>query len=275
MNDPRPTEPQGEPSGPMFRIAFLFHSELDLLKTTLPRCLDALTAGTSQSFEVVLRADGTPDEVAEQLPALLNTWGVDELHLRRRRRHVVSGDPSNNGHRRFFTPRARYLIVIEGDVVMYRTEGSFDVLTACRELFERQPRVPVLSKVNDYHQWSWKLVDEGPAIEPGVRSVNRLSAHFIAYDVARFVPVAERFGAWDLDVFIDRPDLSYNWEDLVSHVGTTGGRRIAFPEGWPLDVFHCDRKVAPGSMYHTQRPAVKAEILAELERRYRPAKVST
>ena len=82
MNDPRPTEPQGEPSGPMFRIAFLFHSELDLLKTTLPRCLDALTAGTSQSFEVVLRADGTPDEVAEQLPALLNTWGVDELHLR-------------------------------------------------------------------------------------------------------------------------------------------------------------------------------------------------
>jgi len=254
---------------PTFRIAFLFHSGLDLLKTTLPRCLEALTGGTSQSFEVVLRADGTPADVAEQLPALLDAWGVDELQLRRRRRHLASGDASNNGHRRCFSPRAPYLIVIEDDVVMYRTERSFDVLTACRELFERHPQVPVLSKVNDYDQWSWKLADEGPPIEAGVRSVNRLSTHFIAYDVARFVPVAERFGAWDLDVFIDRPDLSYNWEDLVSHVGTTGGRRIAFPEAWPLDVFHCDRKVA-GSMYHTQRPEVKAEILAELEQRYRP-----
>lgn len=255
---------------PTFRIAFLFHSGLDLLKTTLPRCLEALTGGTSQSYEVVLRADGTPADVAEQLPALLDVWGVDELQLRRRRRHLASGDASNNGHRRCFSPRAPYLIVIEDDVVMYRTERSFDVLTACRELFERHPQVPVLSKVNDYDQWSWKLADEGPPIEAGVRSVNRLSTHFIAYDVARFVPVAGRFGAWDLDVFIDRADLSYNWEDLVSHVGTTGGRRIAFPEAWPLDVFHCDRKVASGSMYHTQRPEVKAEILAELEQRYRP-----
>ncbi|MDQ7909102.1 hypothetical protein RB614_31725 [Phytohabitans sp. ZYX-F-186] len=255
---------------PTFQIAFLFHSGLDLLKTTLPRCLEALTGGTSQSFEVVIRADGTPADVAEQLPALLDVWGVDELQLRRRHRHVASGDASNNGHRRCFSLRAPYLIVVEDDVVMYRTESSFDVLTACRELFERHPQVPVLSKVNDYDQWSWKLADEGPPVEAGVRSVNRLSTHFIAYHVARFVPVAERFGAWDLDVFIDRPDLSYNWEDLVSHVGTTGGRQIAFPEAWPLDVFHCDRKVASGSMYHTQRPAVKAEILAELEQRYRP-----
>jgi hypothetical protein len=100
-----------------------------------------------------------------------------------------------------------------------------------------------------------------------------LSTHFIAYDVPRFSPAAERFGGFDLDVFIDRSDLSYNWEDLVSHVGTTGGRRIAFPESWPLDVYHCDRKIGQGSMYHTQRPEVKSEILAGLEERYRTAKV--
>jgi hypothetical protein len=117
------------------------------------------------------------------------------------------------------------------------------------------------------------LTDRGPAIEPGVRSVNRLSTHFIAYNVARFASVAARFGGFDLDVFIDRPDLSYNWEDLVSHVGTTGDRRIAFPESWPLDVYHCDRKIEQGSIYHTKRPAVKAEILADLERRYRAAEV--
>jgi hypothetical protein len=54
----------------------------------------------------------------------------------------------------------------------------------------------------------------------------------------------------------------------VSHVGTTGDRRIAFPEPWPLDVYHCDRKVDQGSMYHTRRPEVKAENLAGLEQKY-------
>jgi hypothetical protein len=255
--------------GPSWRIAFLFHADLDLLSTTLPRCVEALTSGTSEAFEVVLLADGTPERVAAQLPGRMAIWGLDEVQVRSRDRHVASGDPSNNGHRRLFAARSPYLIVIEDDVVMYRTERSFDVLAACRRLFEQHSDVPVLSKVNDYGQWSWKLTDEGLEIEPGVRSVNRLSTHFIVYDVARFLPVAQRFGAFDLDVFIDRADLSYNWEDVVSHVGTTGGRRIAFPESWPLDVFHCDRKIDADSMYHTQRPAVKAEVLAALEQRYR------
>lgn len=253
---------------PTWQIVFLFHSDLELLSTTLPRCLDALTGSTTESYEVLLLADGTPADVAAQLPDQLAQWGVDELRSRARRNQVASGDPSNNGHRRAFPATSPYLIMIEDDVVMYRTDPSFDALAACRQLFQRHPDVPVLSKVNDYDKWSWQLEDRDPGIEPGVRSVNRLSTHFIAYDVARFVPVAQRFGGFDLDVFIDRSDLSYNWEDLVSHVGTTGDRRIAFPEQWPLDVFHCDRKVDPGSMYHTQRPEVKAEILAALEQQY-------
>lgn len=265
--------PRALPPGPTWRIAFLFHANLDLFRQTLARCVDALTAATSETFEIVVLADGTPDDIARQLPELLDEHGVDEVQLRSRRRHVASGDGSNNGHRRFFPVRAPYLVVVEDDVVMYRTERSFDVLRACRELFERHSDVPVLSKVNDYEQWSWKLADIGPQLEPGVRSVNRLSTHFIAYDVARFVPVAQQYGAFDPDVFIDRDDYSYNWEDLVSHVGTTGGRRIAFPESWPLDVHHCDRKVEAGSMYHTQRPEVKAEVLAELEARYRAGEV--
>lgn len=256
---------------PDFRITFLFHTNLDLLSRTLPRCLEALTAGTRESFEVVLHCDGTPPETVAQLAPMLTQWGVDELRVRQRDRHVASGDGSNNGHRRLFDLRSPYLIVIEDDIVMYRTDPSFDALSACRRLFEQHPQVPVLSRVSDYHQWSWELEDKGDEIEPGVRSVNRLSTHFIAYDLRRFLPVANRFGAFDLDVFIDRSDFSYNWEDLVSHVGTTGDRRIAFPEGWPLEVFHCDRKVEPGSMYHTQDPRLKARVLAELEQRFRPA----
>ncbi|MFG3041760.1 glycosyltransferase family A protein [Streptomyces sp. NPDC048330] len=256
---------------PTFRIVFLFHKDLGLLSQTLPRCLEALTRHTQESYEVVLHCDGTPPETVALLASRIDRWGVDELRVRRRDRFVPSGDASNNGHRRFFDLRSPYLIVIEDDVVMYRTDAAFDVLAACRHLFERQPQVPVLSKVSDYDQWAWKLEDKGDEIEPGVRSVNRLSTHFIAYDVRRFTPVADRFGGFDLDVFIDRNDLSYNWEDLVSHIGTTGGRRIAFPESWPIEIFHCDRKVEPGSMYHTQDPETKAHVLAELEQRFRPA----
>lgn len=256
---------------PTFRIAFLFHTNLDLLSVTLPRCLEALTRGTHESYEVVLHADGTPADVAARLPNLLADWGVDELRLRERRRFVASGDGSNNGHRRVFEHRSPYLIVIEDDVVLYRTDPCFDPLAACRALFERHPDVPVISKVSDYHQWCWQLADTGVEIEPGVRSVNRLSTHLVTYSMRAFMPVATRFGAFDLDVFIDREDHSYNWEDLVSHVGTTGGRRIAFPESWPLAAHHCDRKVTDGSMFHTQDPAVKAQILADLEQTYRPA----
>ncbi|MGH3712923.1 MAG: hypothetical protein ACRDT4_05605 [Micromonosporaceae bacterium] len=256
------------PGDPAFRIAFLFHDNLELFRRTLPRCLEALTP-SSEEFEVIVHCDGTPAPVAAQLPGFLEEWGVDELRVRRRGRFVASGDGSNNGHRRLFDVRSPYLIVIEDDVVMYRTDPSFDVLSACRRLFERHRDVPVLCKVSDHHQWSWALADEGEPIEPGVRSVNRLSTHFIGYDLRRFTNLAERFGGFDLDVFLDRPDLSYNWEDLVSHVGTTGGRRIAFPDGWPLEVFHCDRKVDPGSMHHTQDPRVKAGVLAELEQRFR------
>lgn len=256
--------------GPRFRIVFLFHRDLALLSRTLPRCLDAFTAGTSESFEVLVHCDGTPADVAAHMPALAERWGVDEVRLRSRTRFVASGDGSNNGHQRIMTRAVPYLLVLEDDVVAYRTDPAFDPLAAIAACFERHRDVPVWSTVADYEQWSWRLRDLGEPVEPGVRSTNRLSTHCIAYDTQRFLTAAARFGGFEREVFIDRPDHSYNWEDLVSHVATTGGRRIAFAEGWPLRVFHCDRKVEDGSMYHTQDPAIKASILSELNARYAP-----
>lgn len=252
-------------TGPTFRIACLFNRHFDVLERTLPRCLDALTSGTSESFEIVLHCDGTPVEVAQSVSCIQAEWGIDEVRFRTRSRHVASGDASNNGHRRLFDGRPPFLIVIEDDVWMHRRAPSFDVLRACRQLFDTHTDVPVICKLNDHDAWAWKLRDRGEELEVGVRSVNRVATHFIAYDLTRFLPAARRF---DLDVFIDRDDLSYNWEDLVSHVGTTGGRRIAWPQHWPLDVFHCDRKVETGSMYNTQDAQIKHAVIDELEARY-------
>lgn len=255
-------------AGPTFRIACLFHRHFDVLERTLPRSLAALTSGTSESFEVILQCDGTSSEIAQKVLRAQADWGIDEVRFRSRTRQVASGDPSNNGHRRLFGGHSPYLIVIEDDVWMRRWDTGFDVLGACRRLFEANPDVPVVCKLSDSDTWAWKLRDLGDEVEPGVRSVNRVATHFVAYDLVRFVPTALRFGAFDLDVFVDRDDLSYNWEDVVSHVGTTGGRRIAWPQSWPLGVYHCDRKVAPGSMYNTQDPQVKHGIIDELEARF-------
>lgn len=250
--------------GPIFRIAFLFHRHLDVLARTLPTCVKALTGATRVPFEVVLHCDGTPEDVAPQVLAMQQEWGLDEVRFRTRQRQVASGDPSNNGHQRLFDGRARYLIVVEDDVWMRNVEPHFDTLDACRDLFERHSDVPVICKLDDYELWAWKLEDIGIPLGAGVRSVNRVSTHFVAYDLARFMPIAHRFGAFDADVFIDREDFSYNWEDVVSHVATTGGRRIAWPESWPLHVFHCDRKIEKGSMHNTQDPAVKHAVIDEL-----------
>lgn len=254
-------EPRGTPT---FQIVFLFHDNIDLLRRTLPLCLDALTRGTEESFEVILHGDGTPREIAEKLPRLCEEIGVDELRLRQRARYVAGGDPSNNGHRRFFDTSSPYVIVLEDDVVVFRSDPAFDPLRAMRLLFEELPEVPVIFTIADHWQWSWRLDDIGPAFSDGVRWVNRVSTHMITYAVERFVPPAKRFGAFELDVFIDREDLGYNWEDVVSHVATTGGRQIAFPERWPLQVYHCDRKICEGSIHHTRDPDLKASVLDDL-----------
>jgi hypothetical protein len=79
---------------------------------------------------------------------------------------------------------------------------------------------------------------------------------------------SDSFGVHNLDLFIDRNDWSYNWEDFVSHVGTTGGNMILFPQAWPLRVFHCDEKIAPGSMFNTQDILVKTSVLDALDSRF-------
>jgi hypothetical protein len=145
---------------PTFQIAFLFHDNLDLLGRVLPRCLDALTSGTAESYEVVLHCDGTPAEIAAKLPALAARWGVDEVRYRRRARFVSSGDRSTNGHRRLFATRSPYLIVIEDDVVAYRTESSFDPHDCLHRslgvVLNQTGVICLVRRVTPDRRWRWR-----------------------------------------------------------------------------------------------------------------------
>lgn len=86
----------------------------------------------------------------------------------------------------------------------------------------------------------------------------------IAYDTACFAPMARRLGAFHRDTFVSREGSEYQWENLASHVGTSGDRKIAYPRRWPLRVRHSDLRNQPGSMHGTQDEDVKLTCFERL-----------
>jgi glycosyltransferase involved in cell wall biosynthesis len=247
-----------------FTLMCTFHDNARLLERTLPLTLRSLTQPTRHDFEVLLVADGsTNDTVARLLPRLADL-GVDELRFRRRARNVYSGVPSNNLHPHHLKTTSPYQVSFTDDAFIWKSDDDFDVLDAAAQLFARHPEVVLISKVDDNEEWVWPLTSVGPDIEPGIRSVNRVVDHLIFYDTQRFLPVAQRFGGWDREIYVDRDDYQYQWEDLASHVATTGGRQIAYADAWPLRVAHCDLRVEPGSMYCTQDENVKLKCFDRL-----------
>lgn len=249
-------------------IVIIFNRDFELLKKTLPQNIRTLGGTGKIAFEVILVADGSSQESLSEMLPWFYSMPIDELRVRRRDRHVASGAPSNNAHLHNFKINSPYLVVLEDDVVLFKTTEEFNPLEAIIALFKRHPNVTVITKMDDHENWAWQLTDLGPPIELGIRSVNRVATHFIAYETERFIKAIGYDHAFDLEQFIDRPDCFNNWEDIVSRAATTGGRRIAYPECWPLLGFHCDNKIAPGSPYNTQDPAIKMQRLEYLTTLY-------
>lgn len=247
-----------------FTLACAFHDTPRLLRRTLPLAIRSLTHPTRHEFEVVLVADRSSDDVVRDLLPDLDELGVDELRFRRSGRNAYSGAPSNNFHGHHFTTTSPYLITFTDDTFLWKTDESFDVLDAVAGVFRRHPDVTLLSKVDDHDEWDWPLADVGPEVEPGVRSVNRVVDQLIAYRTRRFAPAARRLGAWRRDTFVGHAGFEYQWENLASHVGTSGGRKIAYPDRWPLRVRHSDLRNQPGSMHGTQDEDVKLKCFQRL-----------
>jgi hypothetical protein len=129
-------------------------------------------------------------------------------------------------------------------------------------VFHMHAHLALATRMDDHQCWAWKLADAGPSLAPGIRSVNRVSSHFLAYDVARVRRQSERL---DGSTLYDDGRTWFNYEDWLSaKFAVPRGSGIGFLDRFPIRVFHCDRKRSVGSPFYTGDPAVK---LGEFNRR--------
>jgi hypothetical protein len=251
---------------PEFTICYVVHGDLPLLEKVIPESLAVLCTGTSRGHDHVLVVDGASEEVAAELLGRSADWGFDEVRIRGRRRHHAGGDPSNNAHAHLMPAKGRFLISIEGDVAVFRT-GPGDVLDAVARAFDAVPDMAIATRIDDHDCWQWPLREVGPAPAPGVRSVNRVASHLLVYDLPRFAVRTSAVGPPPHGTFHDDETGWFNYEDWLSATfAAPAGPGIGFLDDLPVRVYHCDRKVAPGSAYYQRDLTVR---LAEFDRRRR------
>jgi hypothetical protein len=245
---------------PEFTVVFLVHGPIELLDRTVPTTIEALTARTRRTVDLVLAIDGAETAPVDALLERAPRWGIDEVRLRRRDRNVAGGDPSNNGHAHLVPGKGRFLITVEGDVVAFRA-GEGDPLAFVAETFDRTPELALATRIDDHDCWREPLLDVGSPLAPGVRSVNRVASHFLVYDLPRALPVIWAAGGVPASSFHDSDEAWFNYEDWLSRTfAAPAGPGIGYLSELPVRVFHCDEKTAPGAATYTRSLDVRLRV---------------
>jgi hypothetical protein len=240
-------------------LAFIGHNEFDLMRRTIPHNMEVLAGRCQVPVDTMLILDNADRNVdALSFVSEAHQWGINEVRLRSRQRIVAPGDGANNPHVHLISDRTKYLVSIEADVAVFPRQGC-DLLGEIVDLFKRVPQVPVITKVSDHDCWAWALEDVGKPFGLGVRNVNRLSSHFLAYDterLRRWIPAD-----FDWSVLFDDGKNWYNYEDVLSLVlAQPAGPGIAFAESLRAQVFHCDEKVVAGSPFYKRDRQQRLDI---------------
>lgn len=245
-----------------FTIGFIASNELDLMRQTIPHNLKVLTESTTEQFDAILLLDGSSPDVAKCVTVEAPGWGIDELRVRHRRRNVATGDKSNNAHVHMFSDKSEFLITMECDVAAFVTHETQDVLKSIKKEFLKCPALALATRIDDYDCWAEPLQFLSPPISPNVRSVSRVSSHFLAYHCDRFRSQVK--GRVSTNIFQDDGVSFYNYEDFISQTfRRPQGKGIGYLDRIGVKVFHCDRKVSAGSPFYTGDERLK---LAEFER---------
>lgn len=250
---------------PELTIAYLIHGDIPLLDQVIPTTLEALCVGTSRRYDLLLVIDGAESAPTTDIMSRAHdVWGFDEIRLRWRTRHRASGDKTNNIHTHLVGGKSRYLITVEGDVVAFRSEPYVDVLDQIVRMFEARPDLAVAQRIDDHDCWQWQLEDVGQPLAPGIRSVNRVASHFIIYDTERMRARIAEVGGLPGDEFYDDGTRWFNYEDWLSQTfAQPDGPGIGYLDDLPLCVYHCDRKISPGSAHYRRDLPTRLAVFEE------------
>ncbi|MGG3806091.1 hypothetical protein [Metabacillus fastidiosus] len=242
-----------------FKICFISHEDAEILTKTLFYNLKALV-GTEHkyNYETIILSSDSSRENDLNILALAKQYQIDEVRIRNRKKSLkYKGDPSNESHMSILSTNADYLIVIESDVILFKKESDFDLLKEIYSFFERNKDVGIAYKMSDHECWNWKLEDVDRELEDGVRNVNRVASHFLIYNLKAFNRNLNKNG----NVFNNNYTEEFNYEDKISVESITQKKPIAFLEDWPIEVWHCDKKVSENSGYYTKDKELKMKMI--------------
>lgn len=234
-----------------FTVAFIAsEGTYEYFEKILKNNIEVLCNNTTESYDLVLFFDGLEYIDYNRYIELAKECGIGEVRFRNRSLNCASGDGANNPHMHLICEETKYLVTIEADVAIFKTKEC-DVLRCIREVFEANSNLCVATRIDDYNCWQEKLVFLDHNIGTNLRSANRVSSHFLAYDTKRFCHYIDSMGGWSLKDFYDTGDTWYNYEDRLSKAfAYPAGPGIGFMDDAPFRVYHCDEKLYEGSPFY-------------------------
>ena len=101
-------------------------------------------------------------------------------------------------------------------------------------------------------------------IGKGVRSVNRVSSHFLVYDTKRCCQYINSIGGWSLSGMYDTGAEWHNYEDRVGKTFRyPDGPGIGYIDSIPFKVYHCDEKIEEGSPFYKRDIQTRLRVFDE------------
>lgn len=238
-------------------ICFISHEDSVVLQKTLYHNLNFLLRDNIEkqyNIEIIILSSDSSTMNNKKIIEFSNMFNIDEIRIRNNNLKY-SGDPSNDSHMHLLQLNTDYLITIESDVLIVPYK---DINFSLKDIISDidQYSLGLGYKISDYNCWVWELEKESESISKGVYSVNRVSSHFLIYNI----PVFKNKISTD-SLFKDDYTNLYNYEDKISKLFTEQNNKIAFFEKWPIEVWHCDKKTEEGSLYYTKDNNLKLEII--------------
>jgi len=250
-----------------FTIAFVASKgTYEYFEKTLKNNIEVICGNTIESFDLIMFLDGLEVIDYAKYIELAKECGIGEVRLRNRLVNCASGDGANNPHMHLVSEETKYLITIEADIAVFKTQEC-DILREIREIFETNENLCVATRIDDYDCWQEKMYFLEHNIGKGIRSVNRVSSHFLAYDTKRCCQYVNSIGGWPLSGMYDTGAEWHNFEDRVGKTFRyPDGPGIGYIDSIPFKVYHCDEKIAEGSPFYKRDIQTRLRVFDERKR---------